>query len=89
MPTILDGEIVLFFTDFVFHLPKALQRWLKKVGGFSNAQLDPLYASETARKYSQIVGLFRKNGGQSFLDFVSPGVDGTFHSGIVKGWRDF
>ena len=83
IPTINEGEIVLFFTDFVFHLSSLMRRWLQIVGGFSNAQLDPLFASENRRKYSQILGLFHKGlKGQSLLQYAAPDTDGNFHTGL-------
>ena len=62
-----------------------MRRWMQKVGGFSNAQLDPLFASENSRKYSQILGLFNKGSmGQSLLQHASPDSDGNFHTGLGK-----
>ena len=62
-----------------------MRRWMQKVGGFSNTQLDPLFASENSRKYSQILGLFNKGSmGQSLLQHASPDSDGNFHTGLGK-----
>ena len=68
-----DGDVVVFFTDFVYFLTDEFFNILKPYGVNTTNGIDTsgLFANEDSRKYSQIAGVFNTKG-QADMDSISP-----------------